>query len=252
MAKSGMTARKIPNGTYGSVWVDDERLAECYGCQGKMTISSDTINLCGQFMEAQKPVSGKGTGSLMLYKADSGMIQRMEGAQDGDIPECTIGSKLADPASAGAERIAYYGVQFTDKGAYMYVLETLSVEDFINQTGIQVSIKNEVNEVLDILQGGKQQDYVNSGAFVIINNVLDTVTGEQSYAATVAAARTVDSAAQLATVAGTQTLAWDMLQTRSDSTQRHLDSIKTCRPTNCTFGPIFCICTTAVTVCGLT
>lgn len=119
-----------------------------------------------------------------------------------------------------------YGVQFTDKGAYMYVLETLSVEDFINQTGIQVSIKNEVNEVLDILQGGKQQDYVNSGAFVIINNVLDTVTGEQSYAATVAAARTVDSAAQLATVAGTQTLAWDMLQTRSGSTQRHLDSIK--------------------------
>ncbi len=145
-----------------------------------------------------------------------------------------------------------YGVQFTDKGAYMYVLETLSVEDFINQTGIQVSIKNEVNEVLDILQGGKQQDYVNSGAFVIINNVLDTVTGEQTYDATVAAARTVDSAAQLSTVVGTQTLAWDMLQTRSDSTQRHLDSIKTCRPTNCTFGPIFCICTTAVTVCGLT
>lgn len=62
----------------------------------------------------------------------------------------------------------------------------------------------------------------------------------------------LDSAAQLVTVAGTQTLAWDMLQTRSDSTQRHLDSIKTCRPTNCTFGPIFCICTTAVTVCGLT
>ena len=114
MARSGMTARKIPNGTYGSVWVDDERLAECYGCQGKLEISSDTINLCGQFMEAQKPVSGKGTGSLMLYKADSGMIQRMQGAQDGDIPECTIVSKLADPASAGAERIAYYGVQFTD------------------------------------------------------------------------------------------------------------------------------------------
>ena len=30
------------------------------------------------------------------------------------IPEGTIVSKLADPDSAGAERIAYYGVQFSD------------------------------------------------------------------------------------------------------------------------------------------
>lgn len=119
-----------------------------------------------------------------------------------------------------------YGVQFTENGAYMYVLESLTAEDFIKQTGINVSIINEVNEVLDTLVNGNPSDYANSGAFEIINNALDTITGQQSYEATVAAARTMDSAAQLATVAGTQTLAWDMLQTRIDSTQRHLDSIK--------------------------
>lgn len=114
MARTRFAARKIPNGTYGTVWIDDEILAECYGCQGKVEISSDTINMCGQFMEDSKPISAKGTGSLSLYKVDSGMIRRMEGVQNGQVPVCTIVSKLADPNSAGAERIAYYGVQFTD------------------------------------------------------------------------------------------------------------------------------------------
>lgn len=114
MAKSSFSAKRIPNGTYGSVWIDGERLAECYGCQGKVQIKSDTINLCGEFMEAKKPVSGSGSGSLSLYKVDSGMLQKMQSIQNGSIPECTIVSKLADPDSAGAERIAFYGVMFSD------------------------------------------------------------------------------------------------------------------------------------------
>ena len=114
MARSAFSAKRIPNGTYGSVWINGERLSECYGCQGKVSINSEKINLCGQFMAGNKPTSGDGTGSLMLYKVDSGMARRMERIQDGEVPECTIVSKLADPTSAGAERIAYYGVQFTD------------------------------------------------------------------------------------------------------------------------------------------
>lgn len=114
MARTINSAKRIPNGTYGSVWLDGERLAECYGAQAKVEINSETVNLCGQFMEAYKPISGRGSGSLMLYKADSGMAQRMQSIQDGVVPECTIITKLADPDSAGAERVAYYGVQFTD------------------------------------------------------------------------------------------------------------------------------------------
>lgn len=114
MAKNKFSARRIPSGTYGAVWLDAERLCECYGCQGKVQVNSDTINLCGQFMEASKPTSGRGTGSLMLYKVDSGMIQKLQSIQGGQVPEFTVVSNLADPDSAGAERIAYYGVQFTD------------------------------------------------------------------------------------------------------------------------------------------
>ena len=75
MARSNFSARRIPNGTYGSYWLDGERMAECYGCQAKV---------------------------------------RMKDVQDGVIPEGTIVSKLADPDSVGYERIAYYGVMFSD------------------------------------------------------------------------------------------------------------------------------------------
>lgn len=114
MARSNFSARRIPNGTYGSYWLNDERMAEVYGCQAKVQINTDTINLCGQFMEGYKPASGKGSGSLMLYKVDSGMIEYLKSIQDGQVPEGKIVSKLADPDSAGFERIAYYGVMFTD------------------------------------------------------------------------------------------------------------------------------------------
>lgn len=114
MARSNFSARRIPNGTYGSYWLDGERMAECYGCQAKVQINAETINLPGEFMEHQKPTGGKGTGSLSLYKVESGMILRMKDVQDGVIPEGTIVSKLADPDSVGYERIAYYGVMFSD------------------------------------------------------------------------------------------------------------------------------------------
>ena len=114
MARSSFSARRVINGTYGSVWLDDERMAECQACQAKVQINTETISMDGEFMENYKPISGKGSGSLTLYKVDSGLISKMRGIQDGSVPEFTVVTKLADPDSAGAERAALYGVMFTD------------------------------------------------------------------------------------------------------------------------------------------
>lgn len=123
-----------------------------------------------------------------------------------------------------------YGIQFTDKGAYMYVLETLSVDDYIKNTGINISIKNQVNEVLNDLTAAQPKTDNYSGAYKLINNALDAVNSYRTKEVAVAGARLLDSSAQVATVAGAQTLAWDMLQTRGDSLQRHLDSVKDVPP----------------------
>lgn len=114
MARSNFSARRVINGTYGSVWLDDERMAECHTCQAKVQINTETINLDGEFMENYKPISGKGSGSLTLYKVDSGLISKLRDLQKGIVPEFTITTKLADPDAAGAERAALYGVMFSD------------------------------------------------------------------------------------------------------------------------------------------
>ena len=114
MARSIDSAKRIINGLYGEVWVDGEKIAECTACQAKVAKNKQTVNLCGQFMDDTKVTSGSGTGSLTLYKVDSGFIQRQRELQDGVDVRCTIISKLRDPDSYGAERVALYNVSFDD------------------------------------------------------------------------------------------------------------------------------------------
>ncbi len=114
MARTIDSAKRVISGTYGEVWVDGEKVAECTACQAKIQKDKTTINLCGQFMTDAKAVSANGTGSLTLHKVDSGFIMRQQGLQEGVDVRCTIISKLRDPDSYGAERVALYNVSFDD------------------------------------------------------------------------------------------------------------------------------------------
>lgn len=114
MARTIDSAKRVINGTYGEVWIDGEKIAECTACQGRVAKNKETINLCGQFMSDSKATSGSGTGSLTLYKVDSGFLQKQRELQNGVDTRFTIVSKLRDPDSWGAERVAYYNVSFDD------------------------------------------------------------------------------------------------------------------------------------------
>lgn len=114
MATSIDTAKRVLNGSFGEVWVDGEKIAECTACQLKVSKNKETINLCGQFMTDTKATSASGTGSLTLYKVDSGFAQKMSDLQSGIDRRFTVISKLKDPDSWGAERVAVYNVSFDD------------------------------------------------------------------------------------------------------------------------------------------
>ena len=114
MAMSIDTAKRVINGTFGELWLDGEKIAECTACQLKVSKNKETINLCGQFMTDTKATSASGTGSLTMHKVDSGFIQRNQGLQDGEDPRPTVITKLRDPDAWGAERIALYNVSFDD------------------------------------------------------------------------------------------------------------------------------------------
>lgn len=114
MAQRIDTAKRVINGTWGEVWVDGEKIAECTACQLKVSNKKQTVNLCGQYMEDSKGTSGAGTGSLTLYHVDSGFALKQDGIQDGVDRRFTVISKLADPDNYGAERVAAYNVSFDD------------------------------------------------------------------------------------------------------------------------------------------
>ena len=114
MARTLDSARRVINGTYGEVWVDGEKVAECTACQAKVAKQKETIRLCGQFMSDAKATGADGTGSLTLYHVDSGFLQRQRDLQDGVDVRCTVVTKLRDPDSYGAERVALYNVSFDD------------------------------------------------------------------------------------------------------------------------------------------
>lgn len=83
MARTIDSAKRVINGTFGEVWLDGEKVAECTACQLRVGKNKQTINLCGQFMDDSKATNGSGTGSLTLYKVDSGLIEKQADLQDG-------------------------------------------------------------------------------------------------------------------------------------------------------------------------
>ena len=114
MARTIDSARRVISGTWGELWIDGEKVAEVSACQAKVALNKETVNLCGRFMTTHKAMSASGTGSLTLHKVDSGFAQRMEGIKRGVDRRFTLISKLRDPDSYGAERVALYDVSFGD------------------------------------------------------------------------------------------------------------------------------------------
>lgn len=114
MARTIDAAKRVVSGTFGEVWLDGEKVAECKGAQAKLTKNKEKVYLCGQMISDHKVMSMDGTGSLTLYKVDSGMIRKQQGIQDGVDSRFTVVSALKDPDSYGAERVALYNVSFDD------------------------------------------------------------------------------------------------------------------------------------------
>jgi len=114
MARTIDAAKRVISGTFGEVWLNGEKIAECKGCQAKINKNKEKIYLCGMLFSDHKVMSLDGSGSLTLYKVDSGMIQKQKSIQDGVDDRFTVVSALKDPDSYGAERVAIYNVSFDD------------------------------------------------------------------------------------------------------------------------------------------
>ncbi|MBU3098745.1 MULTISPECIES: phage tail tube protein [Clostridium] len=110
-----MNAKDIINGTWGELWIDGDKVSECIALQAKVTINKAPVSFCGDLFTHNKVIGLEGKGSLKLHKASSRMIIKISAnMKAGKQTVCTIVSKLADPDSMGAERVAIYEVSFDE------------------------------------------------------------------------------------------------------------------------------------------
>ncbi|WP_297611190.1 autotransporter outer membrane beta-barrel domain-containing protein [uncultured Sutterella sp.] len=97
-----------------------------------------------------------------------------------------------------------------------------AVRQWENMTKVKLSLQNLTNETVALLF--KDHDNVPvSGAVNLIHHVVEHYTMDVEPANFYLAARMIDSAGQLVSVGGAQTIAWDMLQNRRDSFSRQRD-----------------------------
>lgn len=110
-----MEGKRIINGTFGTVILDGEEVAETTGLQAKISYKFADINRAGELATDKKMISYDGTGSLKMYKVNSRMAMRIgELLKEGKDVRFTITSRLADPDAFGSETIILKNVLFTD------------------------------------------------------------------------------------------------------------------------------------------
>ena len=106
---------KTVNGTFGELWIDDYYLAEVTGLEAKATLEKSEVNQTCTLAKGYKITGLDCKGTIKLNKVSSYFqIMLSDAIKKGKTPSCTIISKLADPDSAGAERVKLMGCTFDE------------------------------------------------------------------------------------------------------------------------------------------
>ena len=119
-------AKRIINGTHGTVWFEDEEVFEVKNFQGKLEFQKEEVKIAGQMATDTKYMGYTGKGSLGVHKVNSRMVKAIwEEIKQGKEPRFTLMGKLADPDNEGAERIALKNVSFDDLTIFDFEVGTL-------------------------------------------------------------------------------------------------------------------------------
>ena len=123
-------AKRVINGTWGTVWLDGEEIAEIKSFQAKDEFEKEGVPQCGKMSKGYKITAVEGKGSMSFHKVNSRMAKKIgRQVREGKTPTFTLISKLADPDAYGYERISYKGVVFDDLTLADFEAQTLgSVE----------------------------------------------------------------------------------------------------------------------------
>lgn len=139
-----MIAQKTINGTYGEIWFNGLKLANCKSFQVKATGEYQEMDIAGKAGKAQKFLGYSLAGTMTLTKIDSTIASMvLPFWKKGENPTFTIVGKLADPSAYGAERISLSGVTVDE--VTLLDFEQKNVKDE------EVPFKAEEYDLLDLI-----------------------------------------------------------------------------------------------------
>ena len=129
MAKN-MKANQVINGSYGALWVDNEKLSNVKSFEAKLELNWEELNVAEDLGTHQKFMGYSGSGTMTLHKVDSFMLNKLkDGISKGVIPELMIVAKLDDPSALGAERIQFNEVTIDELTLMKFELKTPGEEE---------------------------------------------------------------------------------------------------------------------------
>lgn len=110
-----LDSTQVRSGTWGSLWLDGEQVAECYGFQAKVNKTKEDVPRCRTLVSGKKLTGVSVTGTVRIYNATSRLLEA-EGAaiSAGTDLRHTIISNLDDPDNPRNQRIVCKGVSFDD------------------------------------------------------------------------------------------------------------------------------------------
>lgn len=135
---------KVFRGSFGKVWLDDEKLANVKSFEAKVSLDYEEMDVNGDLGKKQRYMGYSVSGTMVMYKYDSTILKKYkEGIVTGELPELKIVSALDDPSAYGAERVALYDV----------TLDELALSKFENKGLVEeeVPFKAGSFELLDLV-----------------------------------------------------------------------------------------------------
>lgn len=110
-----LPSNKQINGTFGSVWVNNEKWLDVESFEAKVSLNFEDVNMAEDTATHKKYTGWSGEGTITVKKVYSrGASLMADAAKKGIIPDINIVGKLEDPDAYGAERIAFNEVTFSE------------------------------------------------------------------------------------------------------------------------------------------
>ncbi|UPW82726.1 phage tail tube protein [Lysinibacillus sp. Ag94] len=125
-----LKSNKTINGTFGSVWVNNEKWLDVEEFEAKVSIDYEDVNMAEDLATHKKMTGWSGEGTLKVkkvYSRGSGLLA--EAVKKGIVPDINIVGKLADPDAFGAERVAINEVTFNEFMLLQFAQKTIGSEE---------------------------------------------------------------------------------------------------------------------------